>query len=605
MTRSVIVALGLLCAPDVGGAAAVGDAARRTSDAARPPDGLADADAPTVECAGLRSDARVFAQGRGKDGAPARRLTINGDKKEMPSKPTHAPFRVLFSNDTTNIQTCVSPYRRKGEPFRPEMLEATVDETAGTGVEVHMLQPGVGWVPWWKSRAYPFSEHVRFMREYLGKSPPKAGYARYMADGGDMVEVFVRRCRDKGLTPFVSLRLNDSHGHELVGMPREKVSDWAWDILTPTHVNHPDWRIGKNLNEWGGRVLNWAIPEVPQAKFKFVEEICEQYDLDGFELDFMRHCNFFPQDKTTSDERARIMTGFVRQARELLDRTAKPGRRRWLCVRIPCRLEALDPLGIRLDEFAKAGVDMFNLSPYYFTEQQNDMAAIKRQLPDSAVYIEMAHTTYIGPPATTKSAYDNFTFRRTTDLQYYTTGHLAYARGLDGVSAFNFVYYREHGAGDRGPFNEPPFHVFKRLGEPAWLARQPQHYFTAAVWNEPRVKDRQLPKTLRAGQSASFRFDMAPPAGGWKSDGRLRIQTKGDLGASVWAATFNGAPLVETPDRSEPYPNPYPPCLGAPEQHRAWTVPVALLKDGFNAVEVAMKTGDRPAEVVFVDVAVK
>ncbi|MBM4087359.1 MAG: hypothetical protein FJ272_21415, partial [Planctomycetes bacterium] len=134
----------------------------------------------------------------------------------MHAKP---PFRVLFSNDTTNIETCVSPFHRKGEPFRPEMLEATVDETAGTGIEAHLLQPGVGWVPWWKSRAYPFSEHVRFMKERFGKEPSESGYASYMASGGDMVQVFVRRCRQKGLSPFVSLRLNDSHGHEFVSKP--------------------------------------------------------------------------------------------------------------------------------------------------------------------------------------------------------------------------------------------------------------------------------------------------------------------------------------------------------------------------------------------------
>ena len=32
------------------------------------------------------------------------------------------------------------------------------------------------------------------------------------------------------------------------------------------------------------------------------------------------------------------------------------------------------------------------------------------------------------------------------------------------MSAFNFVYYREHGGAGRGPFNEPPFEVFKHLG---------------------------------------------------------------------------------------------------------------------------------------------
>ena len=80
------------------------------------------------------------------------------------------PYRVLFSNDTTNILTCKSPYNEHGcmgiDPqtgkqsfrscsFDATKLEATVDETASIGVDVHMLQPGLGWVPWWKSRHYP------------------------------------------------------------------------------------------------------------------------------------------------------------------------------------------------------------------------------------------------------------------------------------------------------------------------------------------------------------------------------------------------------------------------------------------------------------------
>ncbi len=104
-----------------------------------------------------------------------------------------APYKVLFSNDTTNIETCVSPFRAKREPFRPEMLEATVDETAGMGIDVHMLQPGMGTVPWWKSRAYPFSEHVRFMKERFGMTPEQhrawAVPAGLLEDGVNTVEI--------------------------------------------------------------------------------------------------------------------------------------------------------------------------------------------------------------------------------------------------------------------------------------------------------------------------------------------------------------------------------------------------------------------------------
>ena len=55
--------------------------------------------------------------------------------KEEKVKRAKAPFHVLFSNDTTNTLTCVSPYHKKGEPFREKTLKATVDETAGIGIE--------------------------------------------------------------------------------------------------------------------------------------------------------------------------------------------------------------------------------------------------------------------------------------------------------------------------------------------------------------------------------------------------------------------------------------------------------------------------------------
>ena len=75
-----------------------------------------------------------------------------------------APFRVLFSNDTTNIVSNASPYHKRGEAFGREKLEASVDETAGCA-DVHMLQPDGGWVSWWKSDVYPGDEHYRWLKE--------------------------------------------------------------------------------------------------------------------------------------------------------------------------------------------------------------------------------------------------------------------------------------------------------------------------------------------------------------------------------------------------------------------------------------------------------
>lgn len=519
--------------------------------------------------------------------------------------------RVLFSNDTTNIETCVSPYSPKpfqsfGEasvkPFTDETLRAAVDETAHTGIDVHMLQPGLGWVPWWRSDVYPFEAHIQFMKRF-GKSPADSGFARYMAEGGDMVRTFAARCREDGLSPFISFRMNDSHGHEFSVMKPEEIPGWAWHAFCPVHVDHPEWRLGGDIRSWNARVLNWAIPEVRAYKLALIREIIEKYDIDGMELDFMRHFCLFDVRATPSQARREIMNSVIREVREALDRSSAPGKRRALCVRVPCFLEAHDALGMYLPDMVRAGVDMVNLSASYFTVQQVDLARVCTLIPGTPVYLELCHTTLTATKRLPGVPYDNFLFRRTTKEQYETAAHLAYARGAYGVSAFNFAYYREHGVPGRGPFAEPPFHVFAHLGDPIWLAKRPQHYVLAATWPAPPTSMAQLPARFEPGKTRTFWLDMAPPQGGWSRDGRLRIASETPMAGARFSARMNGVPLSPTDDVSEPYPNPYPNLLGDGTTTRAFELPGELLQDCVNRLSVLMEEGE-PVELNYVDIAI-
>ena len=515
-----------------------------------------------------------------------------GEGEKM--KKTKAPFKVLFSNDFTGIGI-ISPHHKKGDPLVVEKaLKGTIDETAGTGVEVHMLQPAHGWVPWWQSNIYPMEEHHKWWKEHYGVEPRRHEVHDFILEGNDPFELFVKRCREKGLSPFVSYRMNDAH--HLHNVNREKYTAGPHGI-SRFYAEHPEYRI--DPSDGGRGVQNWAIPEVREHKFAFLEEMCEKYDIEGFELDFMRMPQLFRTNETTSEQRVEIMIGFIKQVRDLLDRTARPGQHRWLCVRMPAFISEYDALGFDPARMSDAGVEMFNLSISYFTEQQTDLPRIRTMVPDAAIYLEMCHTTETGKRVT-KGGGDNMLYRRTTDEQYYTTAHLAYSRGADGVSAFNFVYYREHGTPGRGPFNEPPFHIFKHMGDPKWLARQPQHYFISERW----YVGQQLPKTFELGKTISFNMDMAPPAGGWKKGGKLRIQSHISLGDSKWTVRLNGVSLEPNSDVSEPYPNPYPPMLGIPEELRAWSVPADALKDGMNKVDVTMVAGGK-ADIVFIDLGIE
>lgn len=507
--------------------------------------------------------------------------------------PPRAPYRVLYSNDLTNVVSCISPWHKPKQAFSNRLIEASIEEVAGK-VDVHLFQPGLGWIPWWKSKIYPAEEHYRWFMERTGTTKLDS-FGKYMLDGGDVMKPFLAACRKTGQAAFVSLRMNDAH--HLENFNEKNLTAVS---ASRFYVDHPEYRLGPDPKRPEQHVLNWAFPEVRAHKLAFVRELCENYDIDGFEMDFMRFFALFQVDKTPLEQRREIMTGFFRQVREILDRTSPPGRRRWLCARVPCLLPGLDALGLDLAQLAKAGLDMVNVSASYFTTQNTDFAAIRRLTAQPAMYLELCHTTWNGPKLST--GYDSFPFRRATPEQLETTAHLAYARGADGISLFNYVYYREHGGPGRGAFSEPPFEVLKGLGDRAYLAKRPQHFFLSQGWNNPFVRPSPLPHKVAAKHNLKFDLDLAPPAGGWQKDGRLRLQMDKNFPDSAWTAKLNGTPLKPTPDVTEPFPTTSTTMLGTPEEHRAWQVPAALVKDGPNHLELTYTQG-QPTYLVFIDLA--
>lgn len=498
-----------------------------------------------------------------------------------------APFRVLYSNDTTNITSCVSPFHAAREPFRPAMLEATVDEVAGL-VDAHFLQPGLGMVPMWPSKVLPLAEHYAWIQQRYGQAPDAFG--KFVLDGGDVVKVFIDRCRARGQAAFISFRLNDSHHKEYVDpKPGDKPGSSIGMSVTRFYAEHPEHRIQPGSSRGADLVQNWAVPEVRAQKFALIRELCENYAVDGLELDFLRFYSFFRTEETPLEQRRAIMTGFVREVRKLLDRTARDARRRWLCARVPCHLPALDALGLDLQALVAAGLDMVNASAHYFTTQTHDLAAIRQQTQGAALYFELCHTIWKGDKVA--AGYDVFPFRRATREHLHTAAHLAYARGADGISLFNFAYYRQHGQGEgRGLFGEPPFDALKAMRDPRNLAQEVQHWFLAPGWRAPGMKPLPLPRTIEMGKAASFLFDLAAPIGGWRHPARIRIQAGKSLTGSGWIATFNGNAISATPDVTEPFPVPYPSMIGNPDELRAWMIPAPLLREGRNSFGVTLKS---------------
>ncbi len=533
-----------------------------------------------------------------------------------------APVRVIYSNDATNLINAPAP----GMASAPVAARVDTSVAEAAGADLHLLQPGNGWVPWWRSAQYPADEHYRRFEERAGRASDPLG--QYMRDGGDLVTEFIRACRARGVAAGVSLRLNDYHGSEswdiLRAFARGEHRGEEFPVGVGAMASQSDVLLERPENQlwpdpaaytalpWGdqlayaakpatritlrtARIWNWARPDAPAYKLGFIRELCAGYDLDTLELDFMRWAAYFRPEETPLEQRRAIMLAFIRETRAALDRGARPGQRRSLGVRIPSRLSGHDPLGIDLAAWVAAGVDWVNLSCHYITEQQTDLAAIHRLIPDTPLYLEL---TFANAPiraprrASLDGTEESGGYGLTTRGQFYTAAHLAYARGAAGVSLFNFVYYRNLG----GKPQEPPFDVLAKLKDRDWLARQPQHYFLSMSGNPPSAPSEfTRQRRLTPGKTSVLNLDLAPPAAGWQHAAQLCLELTEPWGAREMEIALNGQVLarIEKPTQSVTSPDqPDRPV----ENVRTWAVPVKLLREGTNRIEVKLRTGT-PAEM--------
>jgi hypothetical protein len=437
------------------------------------------------------------------------------------------------------------------------------------------------------------ADHFEWWMKRTGLTPDAhEGYEKYVYEGGDMVQVLVDGCRKHGMAPMVSYRVNDVHLLEHVG---ERTPGSI--RVSRFYAEHPEWWLDPDQKGKSGyyswRGMDWVHPEVREYKLGLIGELCGSYDLAGIELDFLRDNHIFHPERTTLDQRAEIVTDFVRRVREALDGRRVPGvGRRWLCVRIPSALEALGDIGLDLEGLWAAGVDMFNLSTWYHTPFRTDVAQVRRRLPGAALYVELTHCTGGHEYFLHPGGYSTAGYPRCSDAELCTAARLAHARGADGVSLFNFVYYRQHGPDAGIPITEPPFHLLPVLADPAALSRRRQHYTLART-----AYKAQVPCKLEPDQTHTLLFDLATSATG---AARLRLHFREPPAEQVVSVRFNGEPAEPCDDVSRIYGNPFD-CMVSPLTHRrAFSVPRAALHDGDNRVAVTLHTG-QAAELIYAD----
>ncbi len=200
--------------------------------------------------------------------------------------------------------------------------------------------PATRFEPWWMALDDPEVPQI-----------PSGGKARAMKalrDAGiDPYRIWTAKCREKGVSPWFSMRMNDVH-----------------DVHRPTYGglsrfwrDHPEYRRvpGSAGRPWDNAAFDYAHKEVRDFHLSFVKDLFDRYDVDGVELDWMR----FPCHLRAGHEKedAHFITDFVRAAKQCADASSmRQGRKVRLGVRVPTDINGAMAIGLDVVAWAKEGL---------------------------------------------------------------------------------------------------------------------------------------------------------------------------------------------------------------------------------------------------------
>ena len=154
-----------------------------------------------------------------------------------------------------------------------------------------------------------------------------------VGQGVDPYQVAVGLCRAKGVSPWLSFRMNDCH------FPYDKKYIYNLGFWR----DHPElWIDPSSTNRtsgaWQTRAFDYRKPPVQEHMLAYIREALERYDVDGIELDWMRFEHHAPRDVART-EGAAALNAFTRQAKALV---AEFEKKRGHEIRLAARVDS-DP----------------------------------------------------------------------------------------------------------------------------------------------------------------------------------------------------------------------------------------------------------------------
>ena len=181
--------------------------------------------------------------------------------------------------------------------------------------------------------------------------------------GRDNLQLQVDFSHKHDMEVFWSLRMNDGHDSYPMGYRHQHDHD-----LALFKREHPEYLMGEP-GDWekypdGPRHawshLDFSYPEVRDHIFALIQEVAQNYDVDGVEMDFFRTQRYFTptlDGVPVAEQHLEMMTDLVRRVRNMADEVGQQrGRPVLLAARMPFADKDARFIGLDLEKWLAEGL---------------------------------------------------------------------------------------------------------------------------------------------------------------------------------------------------------------------------------------------------------
>ena len=542
-------------------------------------------------------------------------VPVPGNNKSRASRSQLGKHRNLFNGDSCTYFYNPEMWQPEGGAYSAKAVHRFVDRLADNGVDTFLINPNAQTV-WYPSKKLPtvIDGYKRGDREFFRghavavKTPPDKMdayldnqvaffnlYLDLVEAGLDWLAETSKSCRRRGISPWVSIRMNDMHGAE---------NPEGSHFNCPLFKN-PKYRLsGTRINPRDGaqaywQALDYAHKEVRDFMLSVIREPLEDYDFDGVELDWLRnpHCCEPNASRKTID----TLTSWFADVRALTEaRSRKIGQPVPVGLRVPGSLGYLRSIGIDVADLARRGViDFVIFSNFWQTSWDMPYDRLRAELgSDVVIYgcVEDAPNWVSGrapnltlEPGTAAPSYSNLGIRYLSASPELLRGNAAgkLAMGVDGIETFNFFCTDQV----KIPGLRGDYAALRGIEDLASLRGKPKHYAlsttigrTSQLWELPY----QVPVILEPNWRREFSLSMCQEPANANLQLTVQVVFERKAAAPDLGVSFNGGWPNFQAQASDALVFPTGPYTHHVAEHQAlsFQFPASEIKEGWNTLVV-------------------